>query len=435
MSNAAKNLQKTQAADSLADLAIQLAVGREYRTLRYLSDSLVRRLVSLPAGGLAREVDPIILAFSGFILDSMFDDEQARRTINKLIGSLVALRVTKVHRGLERIESLVFENLVPRFMTASKTADAKTIIRAAEGVVELPRILSGFILAQDQGRFKRLSDVLPTLFHDELKNRCYAQFQLAAANLIDALSIWQQMGSAKAKFAADVEYLLRAMTSVQSILFETQKESETIGPLADNILAVLRTLVQIEYAERMSPVALDTLKSEYKALADKPSLRSHLLADLESHASLAAQQADPAVFSAVLGYWSRAGTGVHDDLSLRFAGVVAQIRGRPSQLDAAIRFALEEYRFLADGPVEDFHPRIYKYPVFITAVGIDKKATFPEGFNDLIKAVLQRLQRLREPAREDFRKNVQVLWRSMIEATISDQDYDKIWQKIISFGG
>lgn len=422
MDNAVATNRKSQVADSLGNLAVQLAVGREYRTLKYFCDSLLRRVGNLPADRVAREIDPLIPVFSRFIMDSTFDEEQVRRPINGLIGFLLAQRIAQVPQELDEIDRLLFNEFIPRFMTASKTADAKTMTRAAEGVGELPRILCGFIIASDLERFNKLADVLPTLLHDELKNQCYAQFQLGAANLMNALSAWQQMGDSKAQFSPHVEQLLRAMISVQEIVLEDNPK--VVGPLADNILAVMRALVEIEYAERMFPVALDALESECNTIDKKPGLRSHLLADLEKHAFLAARDADPRILHSVLRYWSRENTGISPDLSLRFAGVVAKIKEHPDHLKVSIQFALEEYRFLATAPVQDFH-RTIQYPLFIATIGIERKSDFPDGFKDLIGTILQRLQ---EPAREAVRKNVRILWREMVKADMSDQ----VWEKTLA---
>ncbi len=429
MSNIVATSRKSQVAESLGDLVVQLAVGREYRTLKYFSDSLLRRVKNLLTDQVARETDPLILAFSQFIMDPAFDDEQARRTVNGLFGFLVAQRVARVPQELGEIDKLVFNDLIPRFTMASKTADPRTITRAAEGIIELPRILSGFIIVANLERFGKLAYLLPALFHNELKNRSYVQFQLASANLIDALSVWQKMGNSKAQFTPDVEQLLRAMIAVQEILLENSNDPEVVGPLADNILAVMRALVQIEYAEKMFPVALDALKSECDAIDNTPSLRPHLLADLETHASLAVQNASPEIFSSVLHYWSCEKTGIHNDLSFRFASIVAQIRERPGHLDVAIQFTLEEYLFLKTNPMQDFHSRIYQYPLFIATIGITSNASFPDGFNGLIRTILQRLQ---EPAREAVRKNIRILWREMVKADTSDEDYDRVWEKLLA---
>ncbi len=433
MSSIVATSRKSQAADSLVDLLIQLAVGREYRTLRYFSDSLLRRVENLPADRVKRKADPLIFAFSQFILDPMFDDEQARRTVNDLFGCLVEHRVGRIPQGLDDIDRLVFNGLIPRFMMASKTGDSKTITRAAEGVVELPRILSGFIIASDLERFRKLADLLPALFHDELKNRSYVQFQLASANLIDALSAWQRMENSKAEFTPHVEQLLRAMIAVQKILLENSNGPEVVGPLADNILAVMRALIKIEYEEKMFPVALNALKSECDAIDKYPSLRPHLFADLENHASLAAQYADPKDFRSVLQYWSLAmRDGFPQDLYSRFVGLVAQHCDKQRILDVAIQFASKEFHFLVTEPAQKIYPQFYQYPLFVAALGIESKATFPEDFSKLTRAIMERLQGLERTTQEAVRKNIRTLWREMVNADMSDEDYDRVWEKLLA---
>lgn len=422
-------------AEDLVEFMGQFMVAKQYASLEYLFESILRQasrpeaesklmplaraVKSLLAGPVAEVTPEVHKQLYGFYIrllaKGLISDEQDAKTVRELIDNLLAEAVLYLDSGHQGL-----------------------IARGAMVLGGFPAFLAACIANKDMAGFAKWLDDYAIPYFMLVREDRFDDYQRASAVLIN---IFEQggliSGPTNISEKALAEFYRRFGSSLQNPAFFIKKENGRQIRVT-NLLAVYRVFAEIAAKFRKEKWLEDMVLAEARAIGENPAFQADYCHDIEHFLELAINNGFHGLYEKALAMWRAAYRlePVGELLLMSHLAVFVRLLSKDlewkwSYANKMTQVFCSAMRFLVKDEVNQYHSIFYPFCYFLKMLWILSKQKAPQELDAFVSVLDRRVQAA--DVERVYRKTRE-LFASFISTPITEEDYSHLWHMISGAG-
>lgn len=422
-------------ADDLAEFMGQFIAAKQYASLEYLFESILRQ-ASRPDA--ASKFMPLAQAVKSLLSGPVV--EVSPGVHKQLYGFYIRL----LTKGLisDQIDSKAVRELVDELLVEAvlnlDSGHQGLIARGAIVLGGFPAFLAASVANKDMAVFAKWLDDYTIPYFLLVREDRFDDFKRASAVLINIFGKSSLLSEpTDVSERAVSEFYRRFGSGLQNPDLAIKKEGGRQIRIK-NLLSVYRVLADIAAKFKKESWMVDMALAEERAIGERTDLQIDYYHDIEFFLKLSVDNGFPALFGRAFAMWRKAyrRESAGELLLMSYLTVfVRLLSSNPAWKEVYAQKMTHEFcsamRFLTEEDVNPFHSMFYPFCYFLEMLWILSKQKPPQELEAFV-SVLNR--RMKAADVKIVYRRTRELFTSFVSSSITEEDYLNLWQVISKAG-
>lgn len=423
-------------ADDLAEFMGQFIAAKQYASLEYLFESILRQ-ASRPEA--ASKFMPLAQAVKVLLAGPVV--EVSPGVHKQLYGFYIRLLTKGLisdQIGAKAVRELVDELLVEAVLNLD-SGHQGLIARGAIVLGGFPAFLAASVANKDIAVFAKWLDDYTIPYFLLVREERFDDFKRASAvliNIFEKSSLLSEPTDVSERAVS--EFYRRFGSGLQNPDLATKKEGGRQIRIT-NLLSVYRVFAEIAAKFKKENWLADMALAEERAIGERADLQIDYYHDIEFFLRLSVDNGFPELFEKASDMWRKAYSreAAGEFLLMSYLTIFVRLLSRnPAWKELYAQKMTHEFcsamRFLTEDEVNQFHSMFYPFCYFLEMLWILNKQKAPQELEAFV-AVLNR--RVKAVDLKRVYRRTRELFSSFVSTPITEEDYLNLWQIISKVGG